>query len=303
MPLTACRACGAAVSPQAHACPKCEARLAPVSPAAYGAVPPRPPAPPERRWTAVAGWLVLVAILALGGLIFFRWSTAADQRATEQAEVAREREHLVAVSSWVQNSSATGPAPESAGRPVPTSQRGKRMWVVGRMVVDHMVWRQEVMERHGFTDYELPEAMGTPQYQANARAYPQVGKYVEGRAAAVAEIQNSADAWMGAHTAALAQESGMAFVEIRHLFPPGFVRLPAGEARASNALLELHRQLVRMDPRVHYAGANQLRFEREDDMRRFHELEAEVNEALTAARRDAERKSAMETVALTRAVQ
>lgn len=302
MPLTACRECGAPVSPHAHACPKCEARLAPVSPAAYGSLPPRPPAPPERRWTAVAGWLVVVAGLALGGLFFFRWSTAADQRATEQAEVEREMEHLVGVSSWVQNSSATGPAPESAGRAVPTSNRGKRMWVVGRMLVDYTVWRREVMERHGFNRDKLPAALGTPQYQANARAYPEVGKYLEGRAAAVAEIQNTADAWMEARTAALARESGMPAQEIREIFPPDFVRLPAGDARLADALLELHRHLVRMDPRVHHAAGDQLRFEREDDLRRFRELEAEVNEAIDAARQAQERKSVMEAAALSRAI-
>ncbi len=308
MALTACPQCGAAVPAHSHTCPTCGASLAPVSCAAYRPAPPRPPEPERPWWRTGGGWLNAAALVVLvaGGVLlaqfFFRASAEADRRATEKTEVARETVHLLTVDAWAQDTSGNTPVPESAGRPVPTSARAKRMWVVSRMLVDHTVWKQQVMARHGIEDNRLPAAWGTARYYANARAYPEVGRYVEGHAAATAEIEKTSGAWMEEHVAALARESGMPAREIRDIFPPGFERLPPGKARFSDVLLEMHRQLVRMDPRVHHAGGDQLRYEREDDVRRVEELEAELRALIASTQREQQRKLEREADAISRAM-
>jgi zinc-ribbon domain len=309
MSLTPCPQCGAAVPADSRTCPTCGASLAPVSYAAYRPAPPRPPEPERPWWRTGGGWLnagalvVLVAGSVLVAQFLFRASADADRRKTEKAEVAREVEHLLAVSTWEEDTTGTIPVPASAGRPAPTSDLAKQMWVISRMVVDHRVWRQQVMARHGLEDQRLPAAWGTARYYANARAYPEVGRYVEGRAAAIAEIEKTSAAWMEGHVAALARESGMPAREIRDLLPPDFERLPAGEARLSNTLLEMHRQLVRMDPRVHHAAGEKLRYEREDDVRRVQAMEAEIRDVIALAERERQRKRDREAEALSRKMQ
>lgn len=312
MSLTSCRECGTAVSNHSHACPKCGARMAPVSHAAYRPAPPRPapPRPPEEperpRWLTAAGWAAAVAGCVLFALFLFRASAAADRRAAEEAEIAREEEHRRKVDAWIQDTSANAPVPESAGRPVPTSDRAKQMWVISRMLVDRSLWEREVVERHGARDDRSPAAWGTPRYVAyvaNARAYPEVGTYLEGRAAAIAELEKTSAAWVEERTAALARESGMPVSEIRDIFPRDFAGVARDEAPEVDAMLEIHRHLVRVDPRVQHGGGNRLLWEREDDARRFEELLAKQNDAVAASNQARVRRLARERAALSRVIE
>jgi len=263
-------------------------------------VPPRAPAQPERPWWrtgrgwgTAAGWVLLAAFCAFGGSFLYRLSSAADQRATEEAEMKREREHTMAVDAWLGAPSPTAPPPDSTGRPVPNSRRAKRLWAVNRLLVDRALWGRAVMRRHGITGYTQPAAWKTAAFQANAREYPEVAAFVSGRAAAIAELEKGSDAWMAERTAALARESGLPAEEIRALVPSDFARLTREEIRLMEAMQEFHRHLVRVDPRVRHAGGNQLRFEREDDARRFHELAVNLDRAnaLTAQAQDRRRYS------------
>jgi hypothetical protein len=309
MALTVCGECGTVVPAPAHACPKCGAAMAPV-PYAAPRPEPRPPQAPERpwwrtpaRWGTAAGWVVVIAGFALFGSFLFRLSTEVDQRSTEETEVAREREHMLKVEAWARDTSFDALVPESAGRPVPTSNRAKRMWVISRMLVDGSVWRLEIMKRHGLAGDHVPAAWGTPRYYANARAFPEVKAYVENRVAAIAEIEKTSAAWMEGRIVALARESGLPADEIRELLPRDLVGLAPDEVTLSEAMLQMHRHLVRIDPRVHGAGGNELRFEREDDVRSLQALETELNEVSASVEQGRARKLALDRNALLRAIQ
>ena len=282
----------------ARACPKCGATLAPVvSNPVYGPLPPRRPEEPERPgWVTAAGWVAVAAVCALIGLFLFRASTEADRRATEKAEVERQVEHMHRVDKWLRDTSANAAVPESP--PAPTSDRAKRMWAINRMLVERSTWERGVMERHGVRGYGAPAAWGTPRYWANARSYPEVGRYVEGRVAALAEIEKTSAAWLEERAAALARESGMPAGEIRRIFPQDFAGAALDEAPLADAMLEIHRYLVRVDPRVHHVGGNQLRYEREDDFRRLEELLARRNAAAATARHARGQRVARESAAL-----
>lgn len=304
MPLTPCPQCGTAVSPHADACPNCGATLAPVPLAAYPPIPPRPPAEPDRsRWVTAAGWVVLVALGVLVALFLFRKSREADQRAAEQAEMAREQEHLHAVDAWLQDTSANAPPPASAGRPVPTSNRAKRVWAISRILVDRTLRAREIMQRHGAASRRAPAAWITPRYVASARTYPQVRRYMEGRAAAIAEIRTTAAAWMDERTATLARESGIAAEELRNIFPRDFAGMSEEEERQANTMLEMHRHWERVDPRVSYIGENQLSWQSEADMRRTNELLEKLNRNDAAAAQARARRFARDRAAVLRAIE
>lgn len=279
--------------------------MAPLSYAVYRPAPPRPEVPERRWWRTVGGWFNAaswVGLVAVGGFLAFvivTQGTAADRRAieekeaarvraVEEEEVVRETMHLRRVTAWLQNSPAQGPTPDSSGRPVPTSDRAKRMWVVNRMLVDGAVWRQGILERHGVGGANPLEAMdpaALARYAVDARRYPKLGAYVNDRAAAVAEIQRSYDAWTEEYVATLAQEAGLPVEEVRLLLPQGMIGVTSEEVWESNALLNRHRHLIRIDPRAHHAGGRKMGFERREDLRRLHELQAEVNEATVASKR------------------
>ncbi|HVG45867.1 MAG TPA: hypothetical protein VM890_14095 [Longimicrobium sp.] len=274
--------------------------------APHAVVPPAPRRPPEEpetfRWLTAAGWVAVVAVCALFALYFLGVTSAVGRRDTEKAEVEREAEHMRMVDAWMRDTSFNAPPPVSADWPAPTSARAKRMWLVGRMLVDRAVWDREVMRRHGLKDREPPAAWGTPRYWANAGAYPEVRTHLEGHVAAIAEIEKTSAAWLEARTAALARESGMPAGEIRGIFPPDFAGVALDDARLAKARLEIHRDLVRMDPRVHHAGGTQLRYEREDDFRRVDGLMAKLNEANAHARQARARRQGRDAAALTRAL-
>jgi hypothetical protein len=283
--------------------------MGPVSYAAYRPAPPRPPEP-ERPWwrTAggwgnAAGWAVIVGVLALVVLAFVRGSAEAGRRKVEQAEVVREQEYIRVVNAWLQDTTATAPPSQSANRPVPTSARAKRMWVISRMLVDRSLWEREIMERHGVKGYRSPAAWDSTRYQASARSYPQVGRYVEGRVAAVAEIQKTSAAWMEERVAALARESGMTPQEIRDLFPSDFAGVTAEEVRLAEVMLQVHRHYVEMDPRVRHAGGEQLLYQRADDIRRSDQIVAKMHAANAAANQARQRKLDNERAALARAME
>jgi|GEM_PF-2397378 len=306
MALTACRDCGTILPPHAHACPNCGATTAPAA-LAYRPAPPRPPEP-ERPWWrtgagwgTAAGWAAVVALCLFAGLFVYRLSGEADQKAAAEAEEAREVEHMLAVDAWTRDTTFNAAVPGGARRPVPTSDVAKRMWVMSRMLVDRRVREREIEERHGVRNRRLPEAFETPRYQANARSYPEVGRYLEGRAAAFAEIEKTSAAWTEERISALARESGVPAAEIRELLPPGFAGLAPGEERVMAAMLELHRHVVRADPRLESAGGNMLRAEREEDLRRIHELAGKVQEAAFVRIQGKKRKSDEDVAAMVRA--
>lgn len=305
MSLTTCRECGTAVPDGAPACPNCGAVIvAPVPVVAQRPLPPRPPPPPPRPWwRSAAEWTVLVAVCVLIGTFLYRHFNTVAQQATEKEEVEREREHLLRVAVWAQDTTGNAPVPESASRPVPTSARAKRIWVVSRISVDANLWRREILKRHGVKSDRLPAVWVTGRYQANARAHPEVGRYLEGRAAAIVEIEKAAGAWVEERILALSRESGLPAREIRQFYRSDYVLMSPGELPLAQALLDMHRHLVRIDPRVHHMGGNELRFEREEDLRRFQQLEEAMRDAQVAAARERQKKGATDARALTRALQ
>jgi hypothetical protein len=306
MALTACRDCGTVLPAHAHACSNCGATKPPPVNTAYRPPPPRPPEP-ERPWwrtgagwgTAV-GWVAVAALCAFAGLFVYRLSGEADRKAAAEAEEVRETEHMLAVDAWTRDTTANAAVPGGARRPVPTSDGAKRMWVMSRMLADRRVREREIEDRHGVRARKLPEAWETPHFQANARSYPEVGRYLEGRAAAFAEIEKTSAAWTEERIAALARESGVPAGEIRELLPPGFAGLAPGEERMIAAMLEMYRLLVRVDPRLKSAGGNMLRSESEDDMRRLQALGRKVHETSVARMQGRARKAAEDLAAIAR---
>ena len=283
--------------------------MGPVSFAAYRPAPPRPPEP-ERPWWRTGGgwgnavgWVIIVGVLALVAVLFVRGSAEAGRRKVENAEVVREQQYIRVVNAWLQDTTATAPPSASANRPVPTSARAKRVWVFSRMLVDRSLWEREIMERHGVKGHRSPAAWDSARYQASARNYPQVGRYAEGRVAAVAEIQKTSAAWMDERVATLARESGMTPQEIRDLFPSDFAGVPAEEARLADVMLQVHRHYVEMDPRVRPAGGEQLLYQREDDIHRSREIVTKMHEANDAANQARQRRLLNERAALVRVME
>jgi len=297
MALTACRACGTPMPAHSHACPKCGATLAP-GPVAYRPPPPRPPQEPEGSpWRTAAGWVFLMAVLAFGGTFFYRVSAGMDQAARAEAEMVEEDEHVRRAAAWVQDT-LPSPVPESG--PVPTSDVAKRMWVIRRMLVDRTVWEREVAERHGIKSFSLPTVWNSPDFQANARAYPEMTRYVNGRVAVAAEIQKTSARWIDERTAALARESGVPAAEIAAIFPRDGGGVPEADARVADAMMKAHRHLLDMDPRVEPAGGDRLSYDRKDDMLRIHDLMRQLNEAMEIANEAREQRLASEFSAIPR---
>ncbi|HEX6039689.1 hypothetical protein [Longimicrobium sp.] len=270
----------------------------------YAPLPPRPAPPPERPWwRTVGGWLGAAGwVVVLAGLFFlcrgiYLQYRGADQRALQAAEVKREKEHARKVFVWVQDTLATTLVKGSAGRPAPTTEPAKRVWAVGRMLADRWTWERQILQRHGATAHNPPAAMETVDYQANARAHPAVGRYLESRAAAIAEIEKGSAAWVEEHMAALAREAGMPVEDVRGLFPPEFGSAAADAAPHADALLAFHRHLVRVDPWVRPGGGDDLLWQREDEAHRSSELAARVNAAAVQSARAREQRVLRERAA------
>lgn len=283
-----------------------EGGTASAAPAAYRP-PPRPPAEPERPWwrtgtgwRTAAGWVVLLGVVAFFGSFFYRLSTEVDQRAGQEEEVEREHEQVLRAIAWVQDTAATPPVPESG--PPPTSALAKRIWVIRRMLVDRAVWEREVRKRHGAESFNPPAAWTTARYQANARSYPEIARYVEGRVSAAAEIQKTSAAWMDERTAALARESGLPAAEISEIFPRDLGGVPSADARLAEAMRDVHRHLVSMDPRVEPAGGDELLFQREADLIRFNDLTRKFQAAADSANQAREQRLTREISAVPRVV-
>lgn len=253
--------------------------MAPV-PQAYRPASPRPPEKPDRfPWLTAVGWVMLAAVGVLVAFFIFRASVAGKRRAVEQVEMAREQEHMGKVIAWLQDTLATAPSPDSGSRPVPTSAAAKRVWAASRMVADLAAHEREVLRGHGVEANRPDAGWWTPGYVANARAYPQVGRYLEGHLAAVAELDSTSAGWMQARAAALASASGMTPREILDVLPDDFRGVVRVNAEEAAAMLAIHRHLVRVDPRVHPAPGNQHDWERESDLRRMEELVETLNTA------------------------
>ncbi|HYW13414.1 MAG TPA: hypothetical protein VE871_15750 [Longimicrobium sp.] len=273
---------------------------APVAPpVAYRPAPSRPPEEPNGfRWGTALAWVILVVGGVLVTTFFYRMSTEIDQGALAEEEMVREREQLRAVLAWMRDTTATAQVPDSAARPAPTSDRAKRLWVINRILVDRHVWERGVMMRHGARSDTPPAPWGTARYQGSARAYPEVGKYLEGRVAAIAEIDRSSAAWLQERTAALARESGIPAGEISSILPAGFGAVAPAQAPLANAMLQMHRHFASMDPRVRHAGGTELLYEREEDIRRAQELVGKHNEAMEGWNRAQARRVDQEVAAL-----
>jgi hypothetical protein len=67
-----------------------------------------------------------------------------------------------------------------------------------------------------------------------------------------------------------------------------------------NALLEIHRHWVRVDPRVRPGGGDMLSWQSEDEARRANELATRVNAAAAVARQARERRLDQEVAAVNR---
>ncbi len=293
MSLKSCPQCGTLV-PANRPCPQCAARMAPpaapvdaptgesaAAPVAYRPAPSRPPEEPKGfRWGTALMWVVLVVGGVLAANLFYRMSTEADQGALAEEEMARERGHLRTALAWMRDTTATAEVPGSVVRPPPTSDRAKRLWVINRILVDRHVWEREVLTRHGARSHTPPAPWATTPYQGGARAYPEVGKYLEGRVAAIAEIERTSAAWLQERITALARESGIPADEIRGILPAGFGAVWPAQAPVADVMLQIHRHYVSIDPRVRHAGGIDLVFQREEDIRRAQELVAMHNEAM-----------------------
>lgn len=298
MSLTTCRQCGTAVPAHVQVCPRCGASVAAVDLAAYRPARPRPPEAPQRTsWLTIAGWVFIAAVCGMFGLSIYRGSVEADRRKAAEAEIEREVEHSQRVDAWLRDTSSTSPAPDSAGRPVPTSPRAKRMWVVSRMLVDRALRERELRARHGVRGNEIPRAWGDRRYWTSAREVPEVGRYLEGRSAMIAEKKKTSAAWVEERTAALARESGIPVAEIRTVFTPDFATEPEEEARLVDAMLAVYRHLANVDPRLESDGENEQLWDREEDLDRFEELLEEQNAAVRASRLVHETKRAREVAA------
>ncbi|HST60744.1 MAG TPA: hypothetical protein VLK84_18735 [Longimicrobium sp.] len=274
------------------------------APVTYRPAPSRPPEEPKGfRWGTALAWVVLVVGGVLVATFFYRLSNEIDQGAVAEEEMAREREHLRTVLAWMRDTTATTPAPGSAVRAAPTSDRAKRLWVINRILVDRHAWEREVMTRHGARGHTPPAPWGTAPYQARARAYPEVGTYLEGRVAAIAEIDRTSAAWLQERTAALARESGISAGEIRGILPAGFGAVAPAQAPLADAMLQMHRQFVRMDPRVRHAGGTELLYEREEDIRRVQELVARHNEAMKGWNQAEMKRTSQEVAVLNQWIQ
>lgn len=300
MALTACRECGTAMPAHAHACPKCGASRAP-GPVAYRPPPPRPPQEPEgSSWRTAAGWVLLLAVLAVCGIFFYRVSGAIDQHALAEAEVEREHEQVLTALAWVQDTLPTTPAPDSG--PMPTTPVAKRMWVIRRMEVARAVWEREIRARHGASGFNPPAPWPSVQYQGNARSRPALAKWFEGRLAAASEIRQASAAWIDERTAALAKESGMPAAEIAAIFPRDHGGVPEAEAKLADAFLEVHRHLVDADPWVRPGEGHSLAYQREDDLLRYNELAQKLDEAARATSQARARRITTVVAALPRAI-
>jgi hypothetical protein len=305
MALTSCRECGSAVSDRAHACTRCGAPAAPTYPAAHRPAPRFSPNEEKRPlWPAVAGWAAALAGCALFVLLLAGWGAEVDRRAAaEEAEMTREEEHMRKMIAWAQDTTGTAPFPGSADRPAPTADRAKRKWVISRMLEDGWMRERQILARHGASPDGPPRGWGTGRYEANARSYPEVGKHLEGRVAALAEIEASSAAWMEERTAALARESGLPAWEIRGMFSPDFAGVEPDEKRVADAMLAVHRHLVRVDPRVRYeAAADRILFRRENDLARANKLSAELKSAIDASNRAQDTRQAKMISALYREI-
>lgn len=247
--------------------------------------------------------MLILGVLALVGVGFVRGSAAADQRKIEKSEVAREEEHMRKVFAWMQDTLTWESVPDSGRRAVPTTDKAKRLWAIGQMLVDRRAWERQVMERHGVRAYKPPVDMATVRYQANARDFPAQGRWLEGRAAAIAEIEKTSAAWVMERTAALARESGMPAREIRDLCPPEFGGTTADDAQHVHAMLKFHRHHVRLDPRVRPGGGDMLSWQREEDVQRATNLANEVNTAAAFARQAKQHRLTREKAAFSRVVQ
>lgn len=308
MPLTTCRECGTAVPAHSHVCPTCGAVMAPVPHAAYRPAPPRPPEPERPWWKTVGGWgsavgwVFIVGVLVLIAAAFVRGSAERGRRNTETAEMAREEAHVRKVFGMMQDTLPNAPALDTTARPVPTSDRAKRVWVISRMLAHRWAWEREVMERHGVRGHRPPGVLETAHYQANARDYPAVGTYLEGRAAAIAEIEKTSAAWVEERIAALARESGLPAREIRDLFPRDFGGMAGDYAGHVNAMLDFHRHHVRADPRVRGGGGDMLLWQRENEGRRSDELAAKARAAADSSTQARARRLAEEVAAINRLI-
>jgi hypothetical protein len=211
--------------------------------------------------------------------------------------MVREDEHVRRAAAWVQDTLPSS-VPESG--PVPTSDVAKRIWVIRRMLVDRTVWEREVAERHGIKSFNLPTVWNSPDFQANARAYPEVARYVEGLVAAAEETRTTSPRWIDERTAALARESGVPAAEIAAIFPRDGGGVPEADARAADAMMKAYRHLVNMDPRVQPGGGDRLLYERKDDMFRIHELMQQLNEVRESANEAREQRLASEFSAIPR---
>lgn len=305
MALTSCRACGAAVPAGSKTCPNCGAAMAPVPAAVYRPPMPRPPAAKRPWWATlgnVVGWAVILGVLGLVVVAFIRGSAENGRRKVEHAEMARETPHVRTVFGMMQDTLPNAPSLDTTARPLPTTDRAKRVWVISRMLVDRWAWERQIMVRHGVTRHTVPSTMETAHYQANARDYPEVGRYLEGRVAAIAEIEKESAAWVEARTAALARESGVPASEIRALFPPTFGGQARDDARQLEALLEIHRHWVRVDPRVRPAGGDMLSWQNQEEMNRANELATEARSAGTFSAQVRQERLNAEKAAINRVI-
>lgn len=226
-----------------------------------------------------------VPFVALAITLLFLMGLNADDRERDE-QVAGLR----AAAPW--DSTAAASAASLAPTPPPQGVDARKAWVIRRLAEDAPAYLQAIRERHGVHSAEPLAATRTPRYAADAGSHPEVGRYWEGHAAALAEIRQRYPGWAEARMVELAGEANLPRQYIAGM-REGFRERAGEEVEMFTAMDELgaaglayHRYLVSVDERVHYdAGRDAAVFDSDAELARTNELNARLKAAAAAVER------------------
>jgi hypothetical protein len=261
------------------------------------------------------GTAIFTVLVLLGlGMLFLGWSRKTRRyvpfaafgftlvsllgvgiEAADQAEVD---EQVAALRAAALGDSTAAASPDSlAPAPPPRGVNARKAWVMRRLAEDGRAYLQTIRERHGVHSAEPLAATLTRRYTADAGSHPEVGRYWESHAAALAEIRQRYPGWAEAHMVELAGEADLPRQYIAGM-REGFRERAGEEVEMFTAMEELgaaglayHRHLVSVDERVNYdAGRDAAVFDSDAELARTNELNARLRAAALAVDR-AQRKS------------
>jgi hypothetical protein len=326
MPFVACHHCGRPVVDTARFCAHCGGVLAPEAPGRGApAAGLRPPGTVMRAAQGIAiaactfvqwifapniGTAIFIVLLLLGlGMLFLGWSRKTRRyipfaalgftlvfllgvgaQAADRAELDEQVAGLRAAAPW--DSTAAASPDSLAPTPPPRGVDAKKVWVMRRLAEDGPAYLQTIRERHGVHSAEPLDATLTPRYTADAGSHPEVGRYWEAHAAALAEIRQRYPGWAEARMVELAGEADLPRQYIAGM-REGFRERAGEELEMFTAMEELgaaglayHRSLVSVDARVNYeAERDAAVFDSDAERTRTRELRERFNTAVAAVER------------------